>query len=43
MKSYLYSKMQSNYARFWLLLVKMAAILNFGHVNIVGHYYKRFH
>ena len=50
-KSYLYSKRQSNHARFWLLLVKifffrvppMAAILNFGHVNIVWHYYKRFH
>ena len=32
-----------NYVRFWLLLVKIAAILDFGHVNIVGHYYKRFH
>ena len=42
-KSYLYSKRQSNYARFWLLLMKMAAVLNVGHVNIAGHYYKRFH
>ena len=41
-KSYLYSKRQTNHARIWLLLVEMVAILNFGHVDIVGHYYKRF-
>ena len=42
-KSYLYSKRQSDYARFWQYLVEMAAMLNFGHVDIVGHYYKWFH
>ena len=41
-KSYLYTISQSSFARFWLLLVKMEAILNFGHMNILGHYYKRF-
>ena len=28
---------------FGYFCVKMAAILNFDHMNIIGHYYKRFH
>ena len=42
-KSYLYTISQSNYALFWLLLVKTVAILTVGHMNIVGHGNKWFH